>query len=557
MRLAPGLTALVLLIPLAPAAIAAPSGGPATTRVIVQLAGTPALDGPRAQAHQRVTALRGQHAAFRQQVAAAGIHAKIGGEVTQLLNAVAVTTDPAGAARLRALPGVAAVYPDAAIHASVDVDVSLIGAPQVWQTNDPSGRPDQGTGETVAVIDTGIDYTHPDLGGGFGPGFKVVGGYDFANGDDDPRDDNGHGTHVAGIIAGDPTGPGGRIGVAPKANLTAYKVFDSSGFGDESTVIEGLEAAVSVDNPHRADVVNMSLSGPPTPDDPLEQASAAAVHAGVVVVAAAGNDGPGESTVGSPAEAPDVLAVGASASGIDLPSVTVTSPVHHALDVQRLNLSANPPASPEDADLVNVGDGAASRYDGVDATGKAVLFTYNPFTATQALLTAEQHGAVAALLSTPNYYSGPGFQPGPALADFTAGTADDPDKLNLVAAVVNGTDATDLPQWLADGPVRVQVGGTDATDQIASFSSQGPALGSYALKPDLVAPGVEIGSTWLDGQYADDSGTSMAAPHVAGAAALVRQAHPTWTASQVARIPRFTASPGRWRRSKQPIRTPA
>jgi subtilisin family serine protease len=230
MRLAAGLTALVLLIPLTPAASAAPSGdGATTTRVIVQLVGTPALDGPRAQAHARVTALRGQHAAFRQQVAATGIHAKIGGEVTQLLNAVAVSTDPAGVARLRALPGVAAVYPDAAMHASVDVDVSLIGAPQAWQTNDPSGRPDQGTGETVAVVDTGIDYTHPDLGGGFGDGFKVVGGYDFSNGDDDPRDDNGHGTHVAGIIAGDPTGPGGRTGVAPKANLTAYKVFDSSG----------------------------------------------------------------------------------------------------------------------------------------------------------------------------------------------------------------------------------------------------------------------------------------------------------------------------------------
>ena len=533
-RLAPGLVALALLAPVSPAASAAPSGGPATTHVIVQFDGAPALDGPRAQAHQRMSALRAQHAGFRQRVADAGIPAKVGREVTQVLNAVAVTTDAAGVARLRALPGVAAVYPDAPMHASVDVDVSLVGAPQVWQTDDPSGRPDQGAGETVAVIDTGIDYTHPDLGGGFGPGHKVVGGYDFADGDDDPRDDNGHGTHVAGIIAGDPATPDGRTGVAPKANLTAYKVFDSSGSGEESTVIEGLDAAVSADNPNRADVVNMSLSGPPTPDDPLEQASAAGVRAGVVVVAAAGNDGPGESTVGSPAESPDVLAVGASASGIDLPTVDVTSPVHHALDAQRLNLSANPPASPEDLDVVDVGNGNESAYDGRDVTGKAVLFTYNPFTAPQALMTAEQHGAVAAMLSTPNFYSGTGSQPGPALPDFIAGTPDDPDKLNIVAVVVNGTDATDLKQWLADGPVRVQVGGTDATDRIASFSSQGPALGSYALKPDLVAPGVEIGSTWLDGQYADDSGTSMAAPHVAGAAALIRQAHPDWTATQVA-----------------------
>ena len=513
--------AVALLAPLIAVPAQAAPTPQAASRVIVRFTGAPAIAaGP--QAHARAATLHTDHAAFARH---AGV--KITHDFTQALNAVAVTTDAAGVARLRAMPGVAAVYPDRPMHASVDPDVSLINAPQVWQTHDSLGRNVQGEGETVAVVDTGIDYTHPDLGGGFGAGHKVVGGYDFVDNDADPMDDNGHGTHVAGIIAGD----GVKVGVAPKASLTAYKVLDSSGNGLESTVLAGFDAAVSADNPHRADVVNMSLSGPSTVDDPLEQACEDAIHAGVVVVAAAGNDGPGESTVGSPAEAPDVLAVGASISGIDVPAITVTAPVHHSLAVQRLGLSANPPVTPEDLDLVDVGNGQSDDYTGVDAAGKAVLVNYNTFLVTQALLTAEQHGAAAVLFSTANFYSGVGRQPGP---DFATGTPDDPDKLDVVAGVINGTDGTDLRQWLAEGPVQLRLAGTDATDEIAAFSAHGPALHSYALKPDLVAPGVEIGSTWPGGQYQDDSGTSMAAPHVAGAAALLREAHPDWTAEQVA-----------------------
>jgi subtilisin family serine protease/photosystem II stability/assembly factor-like uncharacterized protein len=512
-----------LLVPVAVVPVQAAHAAPAgISRVIVQFTGAPALNaGP--QARQRAAVLHSDHADTARR---AGV--RITHDFTQALNAMAVTTDPAGVARLRALPGVAAVRPDAAMRTSAepDPDVALINAPQVWQTRDSLGKNVQGGGETVAVLDTGIDYTHPDLGGGFGRGYKVVGGYDYVNNDADPMDDNGHGTHVAGIIAGEGT----RTGVAPKASLTAYKVLDSDGNGYESTVIAGLEAAVATDNPHRADVVNLSLTGPSTVGDPLEQACEDAIHAGVVVVAAAGNDGPGESTVGSPAEAPDVLAVGASISGVSVPTVTVTAPVHHSLAVQRLNLSANPPSHPQDVDMVDVGNGQPADYEGVDAYGKAVLVNYNAFLLSSALSTAVQHHAAAILLNTPNYYLGVGTQPGP---DFAAGTPDDPDRLDITATVINGTDATDLRQWLVDGPVRVRIGGADATDQIADFSAHGPALDSYALKPDLVAPGVEIGSTWLGGGYADDSGTSMAAPHVAGAAALLREAHPTWTASQV------------------------
>jgi len=499
--------------------------------VIVQFAGAPALSA-ETRVRQQAATVQAAHATFKQSVAAAGIRATVTREFSQLLNAVAVTTDAAGAARLRTLPGVTGVYPDRQLHSSGDAALSQIKAPQVWQTKDRKGTAVTGAGQTIAIVDTGIDYTHPDLGGGFGRGHKVAAGYDFVNNDADPMDDNGHGTHVAGIVAGSSSQADGRTGVAPGATLTAYKVLREDGHGLESAIIAGLEAAVDIDNPHRADVVNMSLSGDPDLNDPLEQASENAVHDGVVVVAAAGNDGPGESTVSSPAEAPDVLAVGASITGVDVPSVTVTAPVRRQLDVQRLGLSANPPAGGEDLEVVDAVNGSPSDYDTIDAAGKAVLVAYNSDTIGDVLATAKQHGAKALLLRTPNYYrGGAGHLLLPA---FATGTSDDPGKAPMVAAVMNGTDGSDFTEWLAQGPVRVHIGGTDATDQIASFSAQGPAYGTLAMKPDLVAPGVEIRSTWPGGQYADDSGTSMAAPHVAGAAALIRQAHPDWTADQVA-----------------------
>ncbi|MFI5691098.1 S8 family serine peptidase [Kribbella sp. NPDC051586] len=526
-------TPLTLVLAATPAVATSPSSTPSTpsTRVIVQFAGAPALSAG-ALVQQRATAVQAAHTSFRQAVAAAGIKATVTHEYSQLLNAVAVTTDTAGEARLRALPGVTAVYPDQQLHSSGDAALSQIKAPEVWKTKDPKGTAVTGAGQTIAIVDTGIDYTHPDLGGGFGRGHKVAAGYDFVNNDADPMDDNGHGTHVAGIVAGRSTQPDGRTGVAPAANLTAYKVLNADGNGYESDVVAGFEAAIAADNPYRADVVNLSLSGDPAHGDPLEQAAENAVHDGVVVVAAAGNVGPGESTVGSPAEAPGILAVGASITGVDMPSVTVTTPVRHPLDIQRVGLSANPPAGGEDLEVVDAVNGAPSDYDSIDATGKAVLVAYNSDTLGEILATAEQHGAKAVLLRTPNYYRGGG---GHTLRPaFATGTSDDTGKASVVATVMNGTDGSDLAQWLTQGPVRVHIGGTDATDQIPGFSSRGPVPGSFAIKPDLVAPGVEIRSTWPGGQYADDSGTSMAAPHVAGAAALILQAHPDWTADQVA-----------------------
>jgi subtilisin family serine protease len=303
-----------------------------------------------------------------------------------LLNGLAVSLPSAEAARLAVLPGVKEVLPDRQVNLDLVDSVPLIGANQVWQLLDEDDRFVTGQGIRVAVIDTGIDYTHPDLGGCFGPGCKVVAGYDLYNNDADPRDDNGHGTHCAGIVAAN----GNLKGVAPDATLYAYKVLSSAGTGSVSLVIAGIERAADLDQDPATidpvDIISMSLGIPGTPDDPWALAVDAAAGQGIVVAVSAGNSGPDYTTIESPGLARQAITVGA----------------------------------------------------------------------------------------------------------------------------------------------------TDKSDLIAPFSSRGPIPGFDGwFKPDILAPGVAITSTYLGGLYASASGTSMAAPHVAGAAALVKQLHPTWTPDRI------------------------
>lgn len=217
-----------------------------------------------------------------------------------LLNAYASVSSPA-----------VDVYPDLTVNATTEDNIVQIGADQVWSMTDSYGSQVRGTGIVVAVIDTGIAYTHPDLGAGFGPSYKVIGGYDFHNGDSDPMDDNGHGTHVAGIIAAS----GNLTGVAPGAKLLAYKALGSDGSGSMSNVILGVERAMDPNNDgntaDHADVISMSLGGSGDVNDPICLAVQSAIDAGVVVVIAAGNSGPGMGTVASPGVAPNAITVGA------------------------------------------------------------------------------------------------------------------------------------------------------------------------------------------------------------------------------------------------------
>ncbi|MDG4791510.1 S8 family serine peptidase [Micromonospora sp. WMMD1102] len=527
--------------------------GPAAITAVPAAAGATALTLDAATA-QRLAAARqtlsGQHRTLLDRADQAGITVREHRSTTLLTNAIAMRVSESQLARLRGLPGVAAVHQDRPVRAHVEHSVPLVGAPQVWDRSDADGRAVRGHGTTVAILDTGVDYTNPSLGGGFGPGRRVVGGYDFANGDADPMDDNGHGTHVAGIVAGN----GAVTGVAPEAELTAYKVLDGDGAGYDSWILAGIEAAVDPANPHRADVINMSLGAPGDGTDLIGRAATAATEAGVVVVASAGNSGPAAQTIGSPAAADGVISVGASVSGLRLPTARLEEPVQAPLQTYRAGVSAGPPAQPLRGEVVDVGMGGKEELDRAgDLRGKIVMMIADPpetpeWTSPSFIEQArelERRGVLAAL-TYPRGGAGPmswdattgtatGTVGGDAAGEVLArpGTQDSGDSFRLEKLVVLGMDPNqrdELTRHLAAGPVRVSISGTDATDRLASFSSRGPS-DRFTLEPDLTAPGVEIRSTWPTRQWAPGefrlSGTSMAGPHVAGAAALLRQARPT------------------------------
>ncbi len=245
----------------------------------------------------------------------------VGVRFTHVFNGFSARVRRESLESLRKLPGVTGVWVDQEVHAALAQSVPLIRADQVW-----SQYGDQGQGITVAVLDSGIDYTRPDLGGCLGPGCKVEYGKDLINQDSDPMDDFGHGTHVAGIVAANGTVKG----VAPMARLWGIKVLDQYGNGLDSTIIAGIETATNPDgDPGTQDgarIINLSLAGAGNPDDPVSQAADNAMAGGTLVVAAAGNFGPDYDTIGSPACARQIVTVGASDKSDHLASFSARGP---------------------------------------------------------------------------------------------------------------------------------------------------------------------------------------------------------------------------------------
>lgn len=225
-------------------------------------------------------------------------------------------------AALRNAPGVVEIEPDLEVMAHdynqvwgvvrIDAPIVHTGA---WVDEGNVGRPISGQSVRVAVVDTGIDYTHPELT------LNYRGGYDFVNNDSDPMDDHWHGTHVAGTVAAAKNGFG-VVGVAPEVDLYGLKVLAANGSGSFSSVIAALDWAIQ----NKIQVVNLSLGSSGDPGNTVRQAFTNAYQAGLVIVASAGNSGSGADTVGFPAKYDSVIAVGSTTNKDVRSSFSSTGP---------------------------------------------------------------------------------------------------------------------------------------------------------------------------------------------------------------------------------------
>lgn len=219
---------------------------------------------------------------------------------------MAVDASASGLAEIAQHPQVRYITEDYTVHALLDVASPTVGAPQLW-TEDL-----RGTGVTVAIVDTGC-WPHPDL---VRPKERIVAFHDLVGRRATPYDDNGHGTHCAGDAAGNGGSSRGKYrGPAPDAQLVAVKAMDRGGSGSASAILEGIDWVVENRTRLGVRVLSLSLGAPvqgPPSGDPLVGAAEAAWRAGIVVCAAAGNDGPSPRSVASPGVAPSVITVGAS-----------------------------------------------------------------------------------------------------------------------------------------------------------------------------------------------------------------------------------------------------
>ncbi len=511
---------------------------------------------------QYVNTLKQAHKPVQDKVLA--VQGQVLGEFTKSYNGLMVHVAAKDLAAIRALPGVKAVHRAPEYTINMDVSVPLIGADYV---QDDLGF--TGEGVTIAVIDTGIDYTHASFGGAGTaaayaandpdvieadsfPTAKVIGGWDFAGTgydasgdygspvpvpDPDPLDEGGHGTHVSSTAAGMEVTDKIGVGVAPDASLYALKVFGAE--GSTNLTMNAIEWAMDPngdgDIADHVDVINMSLGssfGPADPNDPDIIASNNAVAIGIIVVASAGNGGDASYITGSPAAASGNISVAASTTGKDLLLPFVKSGTTEVPYNPANPFTSTASVILVDVDLVDdTGTGLLCTTTGVTAgalTGKLALIQRTGCDFSVKINNAASLGAVGAII-----YNAVGSDN--EYVNMAVGTATLPAGSTLYShgqtlktlhdsQVTVGPD-TNVKPFPAIIPV----------DYVASFSSRGPRGTDSMLKPEITAPGVDIFAAQMGSgsEGVSMGGTSMAAPHVAGVAALMREAHPDWTVEQV------------------------
>ena len=375
--------------------------------------------------------------------------------------------------------------------------------------NFSSGGPD-GEGILIAVVDTGINYSHPDLLG-FGPDGKVVGGHNFIDPSQPPLDTNGHGTQVAGVIAAD----GDVRGVAPAARLLAYKVSEDGEGVSPDLIVAALRMAVEAG----ADIVNISLGVNKT-NDRIDAAVSEAAKRGVLVVAAAGNDGPVSESIGSPGRNPLALTVGATYNNLTSSQVA-TLTVNEMPFVVIPMLDSAVPAEPIDAPVVFAGYARERDLSEINATGAVVLAERGSDTMGEMLYFSikESNAADAGAAAIIVFNNEDGIFHGELIHEFN-----EPGYVPRIPAVsMSREDGLAILEMTQEG-ARAALNFLLDPDHPVPFSSRGPVSPFYA-KPDIMAPGVYINTTTLSG-HGTVSGTSYATPHVSGAAALLMQQNP-------------------------------
>jgi len=548
-----------------------PPAAPAETvagRYIVEFDAAPAADHflSKSAGAQRAK-VRSQQARAR---AALGRRARVLGSVETVANALFVSTPDEDAPQLAALPGVKRVHAVREFRMVMDHAVNVNRVTGAWRL---TGIENAGAGMKIGIIDSGVDASHPGLQDAtllLPPSFpkvnsesdqqftntKVIVARSYVNllARSDPdlsaRDRVGHGTALAMIAAGVRTaGPLGTItGVAPRAYIGSYKIFGSPGVNSGATddaILSAIDAAVN----DGMDVINLSIGtdiAPRLEDDPVVQAVERAVQAGVIVVVAAGNNGPEYTTLGSPATAPSAISVGASRNE-RIFGTAATVPGMPPL-LARISDGVRP-ATPVTAALADVAglDGSGLACEALPASSLAAriaLILRGSCTFQVKLNNAQRAGAVAALVYAAADAPDP-IAMAVGGADLPAQMISHPDGLALKARIAADPSAVASLSFVP-GPLAADAG------RVASFSGVGPSVDG-GMKPDLIAVGSTVytatqrfdtrGSMYAADGFTVVDGTSFSTPLMAGAAALLKAARPGLTVEQYRSLLVHAATP--------------